>query len=54
MENRNYKVSGKKLLPKPCNRNRNHVRKLGRSLRLMNLNLPPRSAKALRDFGESQ
>ena len=31
VDKRNYKVSGKKLLPKPYNLRRNQAKKLGRS-----------------------
>ena len=54
MTNRNYKVSGKKLLAKACNRNRNQAKRLGRSLRRMKLKSPPRLAEALRQLGAEQ
>ena len=37
MTNRNYKVSGKKLLPKAYNLTRNQAKKLGRSLTILDL-----------------
>jgi hypothetical protein len=40
MTNRNYKVSGKKLLSKPYNLRRNQAKKLGRAIRRMNQDLP--------------
>ena len=54
MTNRNYKVSGKKMLAKACNRNRNQSKRLGRSLRRMNLKSPPRLAETLRQLGAEQ
>ena len=50
-DDRNYKVSGKKMLPKEYNRNRNQAKRLGRALRRMRLKTPPRFAEALRQLG---
>jgi len=53
-DDRNYKVSGKKMLPNKYNRNRNQAKKLGRSLRRMRLKTPTRFAEALRQLGAEQ
>jgi len=53
-DDRNYKVSGKKMLPKEYNRNRNQAKRLGRALRRMRLKTPPRFAEALRQLGAEQ
>ena len=52
MTDRNYKVSGKKMLPNKYNRNRNQAKKLGRALRRMRLKTSTRFAEALRQLGE--